>query len=137
MGYDTISFGDGDDSEMVAKALAENRVILTRDAGIMKRRLITTGRLRAILITSTEPEEQLRQVIQAMNLTDRLTPFTICLECNSALEPRSKEQVKDRVPPYVFRTNTHYMQCPACQRVYWRGTHWEAMVRRLKKLTAG
>ena len=27
------------------------------------------------------------------------------------------------------------MECPACHRIYWRGTHWEAMVRKLEALT--
>jgi len=43
--------------------------------------------------------------------------------------------VKDRVPPYVFKTQQQYMECPRCHRIYWRGTHWTAMTDRLKRLT--
>ena len=50
MGYDTLFFDGSDDSQMVARALAEDRVILTRDTEIMKRRVITSGRLKAVLI---------------------------------------------------------------------------------------
>ncbi|TET26276.1 MAG: hypothetical protein E3J67_02015 [Dehalococcoidia bacterium] len=25
------------------------------------------------------------------------------------------------------------MECPACRRIYWRGTHWQAMTRTLEK----
>ena len=133
MGYDTSFFGSGDDSRMVAKALAEGRVILTRDTGIMKRRVVTSGRIKAILINSEEPEQQIRQVIETLNLDYQFKPFTLCLECNQPLAERSKDQMKDRVPPYVFKTQNQYMECPACHRIYWRGTHWEAMTRRLKK----
>ena len=137
MGYDTLFFDGSDDSHMVAKALAEGRVILTRDTEIMKRRAVTSGRLKAILINSEEPEQQMRQVIDNLNLERQFKPFTLCLECNQPLVERSKEEAEDRVPPYVFRTQSQYMECPACHRIYWRGTHWQAMTRRLEKLCKG
>ena len=137
MGYDTLFFNGEDDSHMVATALAEGRVILTRDTQIMKRRLVTSGRLKAILIESDEPEQQMCQVINTLNLDCQFKPFTICLECNQPLVERSKEEVKDRVPPYVFRTQNQYMECPTCHRIYWRGTHWQAMTRKLEKLCKG
>ncbi len=137
MGYDTLFFDGSDDSDMVHIALKESRVIVTRDTQIMKRRVVNSGRLRAILITSDEPEEQMRQVIEDLNLDCQLSPFTICLECNQPLVERSKAEVQDRVPPYVFRTQEQYMECPACHRIYWRGTHWQAISRKLEKLARG
>ncbi|MFC1941284.1 Mut7-C RNAse domain-containing protein [Chloroflexota bacterium] len=133
MGYDTLFFEGSDDSQMVRVALDEGRVILTRDTQIMKRGLVTSGRLKAVLIKSDEPEQQIRQVIETLNLDSQFKPFTVCLECNQPLVERSKEQVQDRVAPYVFRTQNQYMECPACHRIYWRGTHWQAMLKRLKK----
>ncbi len=133
MGYDTRFFNGQNDSHMIATALAEGRVILTRDTQIMKRRLITSGRLKAVLIESDEPELQIRQVINTLSLDCQFKPFTLCLECNQPLLERSKEQVKDLVPPYVFKTQNQYMECPACRRIYWRGTHWQAMSRKLEK----
>jgi len=132
MGFDALLFDRGDDHHMVAIALAEGRVILTRDTEIMKRRLVTSGQLEAILIESHKPEEQMRQVINALNLAAQFRTFTICLECNQPLKGQDKEEVKDRVPPYVFQTKDQYMECPACRRVYWKGTHWQAMTRRLE-----
>ncbi len=131
MGYDAVFFNGSNDAHMVAKALAEDRIILTRDTQIMKRKVITDGRVKAILIASDEPVAQMRQVTQTLDLDYRFRPFSLCLECNRPLEERSKEQVKDRVPPYVFRTQKQYMECPECHRIYWRGTHWEAMTRKL------
>ncbi len=135
MGYDTVFFKGGEDSRMVAKALAEGRVILTRDTAIIKRRVVTSGRLKTILINSDAPEPQIHQVINTLNLDRQFRPFTLCLECNQALVKKNKDEVKDRVPPYVFRTQSQYMECPACHRIYWRGTHWEAMVKKLKRFT--
>jgi len=133
MGYDTLFFNGSNDSRMIATALAERRVILTRDTQIMQRRVVTKGQLKAVLIKSDRPELQMHQVIETLNLDCQFRPFTICLECNQTLVVRSKEQVKDLVPPYVFRTQSQYMECPTCQRIYWRGTHWQAMTERLKQ----
>jgi len=137
MGFDTLFFNGSDDSGMIAIALAEDRVILTRDTQIMKRRVVTSGQLKAILIQSDEPELQMQQVIDSLNLDCQFKPFSICLECNQPLVERSKQQVKDLVPPYVFKTQSQYMECPACRRIYWRGTHWQAMTKKLEKFIKG
>jgi len=134
MGYDSLFFNGDDDSQMVRQALAEGRIILTRDTGIMKRRVINNGRLKAVLIESEEPERQMRQLMTTLDLRENLRPFTLCLECNHPLVERSHEEAKGRVPPYVYKTQTQYMECPACHRIYWRGTHWEAMTRKLEKM---
>ncbi len=104
MGYDARFFKGSSDSRMVATALAEGRVILTRDTQIMQRRVVTRGQLRAILILSDRPERQMHQVIATLNLDCQFRPFAICRECNQPLVVRSKEQVKGLVPPYVFQT---------------------------------
>ncbi len=133
MGYDTRFFDGSDDSQLVAIAQAEGRVILSRDTRIMKRRVITSGQLKAVLIHSDEPERQIHQVIDALDLDCRFRPFTLCLECNQPLVEKNKEEVEELVPPYVFQTQSQFMQCPACRRIYWRGTHWQAMSQRLEK----
>lgn len=133
MGYDTLFFNGPDDSNMIATALTERRVILTRDAEIMKRRVVTSGKLKAIHIKSERPEQQIRQVVKTLNLDHDFIPFTLCLECNQPLVMRTKEEVRDRVPPYVFQTQREYVECPACHRIYWKGTHWQAMVKTIKE----
>jgi uncharacterized protein with PIN domain len=74
-------------------------------------------------------------VIDTLHIDFQSRPFTVCLECNNPLEERSREEVKERVPPYVFQTQQQYMECPVCHRIYWRGTHWQAMLRKLERLT--
>jgi uncharacterized protein with PIN domain len=114
MGYDALLFKEEDDGKMVKVALAQDRVILTKDTQIMRRRLVTSGRLKAILIEDDEPKAQ----------------------CNQRLVGRSKDEVRDLVPSHVFETQSLYMECPSCHRIYWRGTHWQAMSRELEILTA-
>ena len=134
MGYDTVVFDQPDDWQMVRISLAEDRIIITRDTGVMKRRVITSGKLKALLVTSDDPAEQIQQVINAFGLDDRRA-FTLCIECNVPLVAINAETVKDRVPPYVFKTQNEFVECPVCHRVYWKGTHWQAMAKVLDRLT--
>ena len=137
MGYDTLLLMQKDDSQMIKAALNEDRVILTKDGGFMKRRLVSNGRLRAMHIKEDEVERQVRKVVAALNLDSHFKPFSRCLECNRTLIARSKEEVRGLVPDHVFESQTAYTQCPACNRIYWPGTHWQAMVRKLDRLAAG
>ena len=137
MGYDTLIFKGKDDGDMITAALAEDRIVLTRDTQIMKRRLIKKGQVKALLITSDNVEEQLKQVIDSLNLTPSPQLFAICVECDEPLVEKRKEEVRDSVPEYVYQTQNEYMECPCCHRVYWKGTHWQAMKGRIKKLEKG
>jgi uncharacterized protein with PIN domain len=136
MGYDALLFVGEDDGKMVKAALAQNRVILTKDTQIMRRRLVTSGRLKAILIEDSDPKAQLRQIVDVLNLDYQFRPFSLCLECNQSLVEKGRDEVRGSVPPYVLKTRSQFMKCPSCHRVYWQGTHWEAMSRELEKLMA-
>ena len=134
IGYDTLLFKQKDDGQMIKIALSENRVILTKDAQFMKRRLVTNGKLKTIHIKQDDPKLQVQEVVKTLNLNYQFKPFSLCLECNRALVARNKEEVKNLVPARVFETQTQYTECPACQRIYWPGTHWQAMVKKLQDL---
>jgi uncharacterized protein with PIN domain len=136
MGYDTLFFNDIEDGRLVDMAMKEGRVVVTRDTQIAKRRVAANGSLRVILTRDDDSRKQLLQVMKELNLDCRERQFTRCLECNRRLVPRSKEDVEDIVPPYVFLTQAQYMQCPSCSRVYWQGTHWQRMKRALEEITA-
>jgi len=119
---------------MVNAAYAEKRILLTRDTHIPERRIVAEGRVKVVLIKDDLPEKQLRQVAAELSLTDQILPFTLCLECNQTLVSMTREAVKDLVPPYVWQTQTEYMTCSRCHRIYWKGTHWQAMAKRLEQL---
>jgi uncharacterized protein with PIN domain len=136
MGYDTVLLRQKDDAQMIKIALSENRMILSKDAQFMKRRLVTNGTLRTFHTGDDDPEVQVQQVVESLSLDYDFRPFSRCLECNQALVARDKAHVKDSVPARVFEIQTQYTQCPACHRVYWPGTHWRAMVKKLKGLQA-
>jgi uncharacterized protein with PIN domain len=135
IGYDTTLFDNRDDKYLIHTALAENRVILTRDTQLMRRRVITIGELKAVFIRNDNPLQQIQQVIDELGLDSVFKPFSLCLECNRPLVKASKEDIKDRVPPYVYQTQTQYVECPHCRRIYWQGTHWQAMLKKLQDIS--
>jgi len=137
MGYDTVLFKQKDDGQMIKMALSDDRVILTKDAQFMKRRLVTNGRLRTVHIEQDDPRRQVQELAKTLRLDCHFKPFSLCLECNRALVARDKEDVKNLVPARVFETQTKYTQCPACHRIYWPGTHWQAMSEKLQELLGG
>ena len=122
---------------MIKLALDLNRVILTKDAQFMRRRLVTSGALKTLHIEQDDPEVQIQEVAESLSLDYDFKPFSRCLECNQALVARDKKDVNDLIPARVFETQTQYTQCPACHRIYWPGTHWQAMVNKLKDLQGG
>ncbi len=137
IGYDTLLFREKDDGQMIKIALSENRVILTKDTQFIKRRLVTNGTLRTIHITQDDPKLQVQEVVRTLNLNYHFKPFSLCLECNQVLIARGKEDVKSLIPAHVFETQTQYTECPTCHRIYWPGTHWQAMVKKLQDLQGG
>ena len=134
LGYDTLFINGVNDDELIRMSLKENRILLTRDTGIMQRRVVTASKVKAVLIESDDVREQLWQVVQTLGLGPEFDSFSLCMECNEPLVSRSKEDVRNLVPPYVFKTQKKYMQCPNCNRVYWRGTHWVKMIQELEAL---
>lgn len=137
LGFDTLFVSGIDDDELIRIALKEGRIILTKDRGILHRRIVSIGKVRAILIESDKVREQIRQVIDTLGLGPDFDTFSLCMECNESLEHRGKEEVHELVPPYVRKTQEQYMQCPRCERIYWRGTHWEKMSKELEGLFTG
>ncbi len=126
LGYDARYEPSLSDPELVRLALAEERVLLTRDRDLLQRRVFARGGARAVLLQHDRVLDQLRQVIRELELRPEAA-LTRCLECNQELQPRTPAAVADRVPPYVRATQRRYSECPGCHRVYWAGTHWTRM----------
>jgi uncharacterized protein with PIN domain len=126
LGYDAAYHPRIGDAELVGQALAEDRVLLTRDLGILQRRVVASGRVRAVLLRDDRVQEQLRQVVAELSLSTARS-LSRCIECNVPLEPRPPAAVAARVPPFVRATQTRYSECPECARIYWAGSHWAHM----------
>ncbi|MGB8647168.1 MAG: Mut7-C RNAse domain-containing protein [Anaerolineae bacterium] len=126
LGYDTLYFTDLDDPALAERARAEDRILLTRDRELSRRR-----GLRVLLLTDDEIEAQLRETVARLGLSTQ-NAFSRCIQCNLALEAIDREATRPLVPPFVYNTYTHFRRCPRCARVYWRGTHWARMLSTLE-----
>lgn len=130
LGHDTAYFPDLEDRELVRLARAEDRVLLTRDTELARRR-----GLRSLLVESDRFEEQLGQLLGDLSLDMESPPR--CARCNALLEALDKAAAKGRVPPYVYRRHSDFTLCPACDKVHWRGTHWQRMRERIDQIREG
>jgi uncharacterized protein len=128
LGYDTHFDTTLDDHQLVRLARAEGRVLLTRDRQLAHRRGV-----RTLKIDSQQLDEQIQQVLDDLDLEPERS-FSLCPVCNEPLQPISPEEARKRVPAYVAQTQDSFRICGRCQRVYWRGTHWQQMDRHLSRL---
>jgi uncharacterized protein with PIN domain len=133
LGFDVLYDRTLNDNEIIRLSLAQNRMILTRDTALAARPLAANH----LLLTVDRVEEQMDQVLSTFphEMTD--APLTRCSVCNEALVPVSREDAIDLVPPHIYEKNAEFMQCSACGRTYWRGSHVKNMMLPAEKKKAG
>ena len=132
-GFDTLYDNHIEDAALVATAVREQRVVLTRDRELLKRRDVAEG----CFVHALAPEQQAVEIIRRLGLAPHARPFSRCLECNAALqEVVSPAAAEQRVPPAVRARHTRFSACPGCGRVYWEGSHWARMRARIDALLA-
>lgn len=127
-GFDSLWENDYADDEIVALSVAQKRIILTRDKGILMRRVVQRGHF----VRETDSERQLAEVVRAFQLEGALRPFTRCRVCNAPLREVPKAAVAARVPGQVLATLERFTECPQCGRVFWEGSHFERLRRMLR-----
>ncbi|MCM8763051.1 MAG: Mut7-C RNAse domain-containing protein [Candidatus Omnitrophica bacterium] len=131
LGYDSVYFTQENMGTLIVEALKDERIILTRH------QKIPLGRgVKILNIKSDSVKEQLQQVLAELQLKlDEDILFSRCIICNTLLEEIEKEEIKDKVPEYVFKTQRNFTVCPKCQRIYWQGTHWGNVKKTLEEIT--
>jgi uncharacterized protein with PIN domain len=130
LGYDTISLPQLSPIGLLREGRKQGRIILTRDTRLLRRK--DTPPL--VFIASDHFREQLRQVIDTLQLDPLRKIFTRCAECNQLLEDVAKEDVCGSVPAYVWQTQNEFRRCPECRRLYWGATHKEHVLQELQRL---
>ncbi len=130
LGFDAAWGNRCSDAELARTSVSEHRILLTRDRGLLKRGEITHG----YCPRSSDPREQLVEVVRRFDLVRAVAPFTRCLRCNVVLEPASPYSVKRRIPNGTLRRYTEYRTCPSCGRVYWKGSHYRRMEQLLRRV---
>jgi hypothetical protein len=130
LGFDTLYSNALSDEQIRVTSRIEARVVLTRDRELLKCRTITHG----CFVHALRPQEQLREVVERLQLGASAKPFTLCLHCNLPLTYIDKEAVADRLPQRVSAFYQRYSWCEGCDRVYWEGSHWRHMRQLLEGL---
>lgn len=132
LGFDTDYADRRDDSELADISNLENRILLTCDRQLLMRKIVSRG----IIIRSRDPEEQIIEVIERLQLRDLLSPFTRCIECNGLIETVDLSsslysEIKYSIPEGVTEWCSEFYRCPDCERIYWRGSHYDRLIKRV------
>jgi uncharacterized protein len=130
IGFDSKYQNNFIDNEMVNISLKENRTILTRDKGILKRNQVTHG----YWVRNENPELQLKEVADRFCLTNQVREFDRCLDCNSRLEKVDKESIITKLPLRVRQRQNDFWHCKECDKIFWRGSHFEKMKKMINRL---
>ncbi|WP_052666320.1 Mut7-C RNAse domain-containing protein [Nitriliruptor alkaliphilus] len=136
LGLDTRYDRSWDDAVLAGVAAHEDRVLLSRDRGLLKRRSVAHG----YLPRSDDPDTQATEVVHRFGLGPHLAPSTRCVRCNGVLAPVDREEVWDRIPPRTRAAIDRYARCTGCDRLYWPGSHHDALapfVERARAAAAG
>jgi len=112
-----------DDPIMADIVQREERILLTRDRRLLMRKIILHG----YCLRSLNSLEQLMEVIQRFELTNKIQPFHRCLRCNHPLEAVDKDVILNRLEPLTKRYFNEFHICPVCGQIYWKGSHYERM----------
>ncbi len=123
LGFDTLYRNDYDDEKLAQISYNQARVLLTRDKGLLMRSLVTDG----YYVRNTNPQEQIIEVLQRFDLFKLIAPFKRCLRCNGLLESVDKQSIIDQIPENVRSQIDHFQRCQDCERVYWKGSHYERL----------
>jgi len=123
LGFDCLYRNDYKDDEIADISVAEKRIILTRDRGLLKIGKITHG----YWLRSQIPEKQVEEVLQRLDLYSQVSPFYRCISCNGAMEPVSKSEIIDELEPLTKKYYNEFYRCLQCGKIFWKGSHYEAM----------
>jgi uncharacterized protein len=125
LGFDTLYQNNYSDPLLASLSQQEERVLLTRDRGLLKRRIVEFG----CCVRETDPQQQLIGLIYRYRLAAEIHPWRRCLRCNAVLEPVSKAEVLDHLEPKTKRYFDDFRRCEGCRRIYWAGSHYDRMQR--------
>ncbi|MEW6094802.1 MAG: Mut7-C RNAse domain-containing protein [Chloroflexota bacterium] len=123
LGFDCLYENTFSDEQIAGLLANDPRILLTRDRRLLMRKVVRFG----YCLRSLEPQEQLREVVRRFDLQALAQPFHRCLHCNHALERVDKGAVLDRLEPKTKLYYNEFVRCPACGKVYWKGSHYERM----------
>lgn len=123
MGFDTLYRNDYEDDVLAEVSAAENRILLTRDIGVLKRGIVTHG----YFVRNTEPKLRLHEISERYHLSNFVAPFGRCMSCNGDLQMISKDAIREHIADDTYEAFDEFQQCQSCEKIFWKGSHYEKM----------
>ena len=130
LGFDTYFERNIDDNEIINISLSESRIILSRDKEMLNNKRVVQG----YGIRSSDPREQIREVMTRFDLHNYMTPFSRCMDCNGLIENVSKESVNEYLSLKTRQYYEEFFKCTGCGKIYWEGSHYENMKKQIQNL---
>ena len=130
LGLDAEYENNYEDEHLAEITSKGDRILLTRDRGLLKRKKVVYG----YLIRNIDPMLQLNEVITRYRLGKNFRPFQRCLICNKILQKVDKEEILDRLEPLTRKYYDEFHYCEGCDRVYWKGSHYLRMLEFIENL---
>jgi len=132
-GFDTFFVNsEMDDAKLLEITKKGNRILITRDKTLIQ--MARRENLEIIEIKTTDINEQISAVLGDIK-TDKTKVLSRCILCNTEVEEIKKEDVKGKVPERVFNNNEKFWFCKKCNKIYWKGTHYEKMFEKINNLS--
>jgi uncharacterized protein with PIN domain len=132
IGFDTSYAGPKmDDEDILRISKEENHILLSRDNDLIN--VARRENIKTIKITSMELDEQIKTVLESVKI-DEEKILSRCIECNSLVQDIKKEDIKKNVPDRIFKNIDKFWFCPKCKKIYWKGSHYDNMIEKIKNL---
>ena len=125
LGFDAVFERGGENARLIERALAEKRIILTRSPELLKNGRVTHG----YWLRRQQPRQQLAEVLQALDLCGQAQPFTRCMDCNGPIGQVEKSALEGRLDANIIKRFDEFRRCRDCGKIYWKGSHYEHMLR--------
>ena len=129
LGYDAAVYKSISIEKKVSLCIKERRLFLTRSNKIAKRK----ESFSRILIRSENYDSQLQEISHILELNNEML-FSRCLKCNYKLQDIQTEKINGLVPENVIHNFSEFKICRKCGKIYWCGSHYDAMKSKLKNL---
>jgi uncharacterized protein with PIN domain len=132
LGFDASYENSQEDKELARISHHEERILLTRDCGLLKRSEVVHG----YFVRATEPRQQVAEVLRRFKLFSAASPFRRCLRCNVRLNSVAKQTIIGRLQARTQHYFDDFHTCPVCNRIYWPGSHYQHMQRFVQRILA-
>ena len=125
LGFDTWYENDYADKKILDLSDKQKRILLTKNKKLLENKKITRG----VLVKQAEPRRQLTEIVNYFDLKTSANPLSRCLICNGTIEKIKKEALGHQVKPSILKKYDTFFRCTGCDHIYWKGTHFESMMR--------